>query len=477
MKEFGRFKIASGVIAFLLVLTVNSQLSAQSSEWAIKMFSETGAPRLHDFGSVALHSNVEHRFQFKNVYDSDVVISSVSSNCGCTKASASKSLIRPGETGEIIARVDTSGREHTKARKATIRVLFSKPAIAEVQLQVKTYIRPDVGFEPGQIELGTVPYGETVVKKAFLQYEGRPDWALVRIQKNNPGIKAEAREVRRQGGGVLYEIQVELKSDASPGYIDDLLRFQTNDRDTATSSIFLPIKGLVVEPLSVKPSFLQLGVVTQGSKVSKNLVVSGSEPFKILSVSSDDKRFKFIKTDLTRSVHVVPVAFEAGSRLGSFAGSITIKISRSSEGEGEDVQETTIETLGVVVEEVDSNVGIPQATSTEDEEGDEVSEETRTQEFESDLEFIDDGGDLASEKSVSKKNNRSDGASLESKVVQNDVKHTSRTILTAKNEPQEETSAEGWKPVGSWRRAPSSDKSNSSSNVRFVASLLDNERL
>ncbi len=476
MKEFGRFKIVSGVVAFLLVLTVNAQLWAQSSEWAIKMFSETGAPRLHDFGSVALHSNVEHRFQFKNVYDSDVTISSVSSNCGCTKASASKSLIRPGEIGEIIARVDTSGREHTKARKATIRVLFSKPAIAEVQLQVKTYIRPDVGFEPGQIELGTVPYGETVVKKAFLQYEGRPDWALVRIQKNNSGIKAEAREVRRQGGSILYEIQVELKPDASPGYIDDLLRFQTNDRDKATASIFLPIKGLVVEPLSVKPSCLQLGVVSQGSKISKNLVVSGSEPFKIVSVSSDDKRFKFIKTDLTRAVHVVPVTFEAGSRLGSFSGAITIKISRSNENNGEDVQETTIETLGVVVEEVDSDVGVPQATLSEDEE--------QTQELGSGLETTDEeNDDLLLENSVSTKNSRSGKRTSESKVAQtsNDVKPASRATLAVKDEPRTETSDEGWKPVGSWRRVPPSDKSAdkdaSSSNVRFVASLLDNERL
>jgi len=462
MSVFGRFKLNLIGVAILFVLSVNSQLQAQSSEWAIKMFSEMGGARLHDFGSVALHANVEHRFQFKNVYDSDVVISSVSSNCGCTKAGASKSVIRPGEIGEIIARVDTSGREHTKARKATIRVLFSKPAVAEVQLQVKTYIRPDVGFEPGQIDLGSVPYGETSVKKAYLQYEGREDWALIGIQKNNPGVKAEAREIRRQGGSVLYEIQVELKPNASPGYISDLLRFKTNDPDVATSSIFLPIEGLVVEPLSVKPSCLQLGVVLQGDKVSKNLVVSGSEPFKIVSVSSSDRRFKFIKTDLTRSVHVIPVTFEAGNRPGSFAGSITIKTSRSGEDGEEEVQESTVETLGVVVEDDGTNAGIPQATSDEEKEIEEGSQAS------------DSGVDL----SIGKAEDWTKGRTTSNRITKSEKEtEAPENNFGWKSAASSKEESESWARADVWRKAPSNPARPSNAPVTRVAVFSEIKRM
>ena len=154
-----RRKLMIPLLFFALCSLCTPSVQAQSNQWAIKMFSEMGTERLHNFGSVALHADVEKRFQFKNIYNEDVVIESVSSNCGCTKASASKNVIHPNEIGEIIARVDTSGREHTKQRKATIRVVFSYPTASEVQLQVKTYIRPDVGFEPGVIEFGTVPHG------------------------------------------------------------------------------------------------------------------------------------------------------------------------------------------------------------------------------------------------------------------------------------------------------------------------------
>lgn len=308
----------------LLCALLLRPLYAQSDQWAVKMFSELGTDRMHNFGSVALHADVEKRFPFKNIYNEDVVISSVSSNCGCTKATVTKQVVHPGEIGEVVARVDTSGREHTKQRKATIRLVFSKPAYAEVQMQVKTYIRPDVGFEPGIIEFGAVQHGMTVSKKAYLQYEGRSDWALIGIQKNNPGIKAEAREVRRRGGSVVYEILVELKPDAAPGYIHDLLHFQTNDRDPATASIFLPVQALVVEPLSAKPSFLQLGVVTPGQKVTKNIVVSGSEPFKIEDLQSDDQRISYLKTNLNNTVHVLPISFTADDNLGEISATLIV---------------------------------------------------------------------------------------------------------------------------------------------------------
>lgn len=341
------FKRFSCAFALLLFFISSSSLHAQTGQWAIKMFSELGTERVHDFGSVALNANVVQSFKFKNIYNEDVVISSVSSNCGCTKASASKNVIHPNETAEIIAKVDTSGQEHTKQRKATIKVLFSKPNVAEVQLQVKTYIRPDVGFEPGQIEFGTVQQGNTVVKKAFLQYVGKPDWALIDIQKTNPSVRAEAREVKRENGNVVYEIQVELKADARPGYIQDLIKLQTNELDRTSASIFLPIQGLVLESLSAKPSHMQLGVVPSKREITKNLVISGSTPFRIVDVETSDSRISFLKTNLARTVHVVPITFRADDIQGNISTDIVISTKQAKSGS--QVQTINVPVSGFIV--------------------------------------------------------------------------------------------------------------------------------
>ncbi len=357
MKKNRNTQLFSIVFAAMFCILSISSVHAQTGQWAIKMFSELGTERIHDFGGVALHATAEKRFQFKNIYDEDVVISSVSSNCGCTKASATKSVLHPNEVGEIVARIDTSG-EHTKQRKATIRVMFSKPSVAEVQLQVRTYIRPDVGFEPGEIEFGTVQHGQTVVKTAYLQYAGKPDWALVGLQKTNPGIRAEAREVKRESGSIVYEIQVELKPDAQTGYLNDLLKLQTNELDKTTASIFLPIHGIVVEPLSAKPSHIQLGVVSQEREVTKNIVISGSEPFKIVDVSSSDPRLSFMKTNLTRSVHVVPVTFNADTNSGDVSANIVISTARPKSSSKE-IQKISVPVTGFIVDGEFSSENIP----------------------------------------------------------------------------------------------------------------------
>lgn len=321
------------VFMFMFILTmfllrgnnVSAQYAPQPTQWAVKMFSELGTERAHDFGSVALHAEVVHRFAFKNIYQEEVEIASAQSNCGCTKVSVSRRVIPSGEMGEIIARVDTSGKEHTKRRRATITVVFNRPAVAEVQLQVQTYIRSDVGFEPGTVDFGTVSQGRNLTKKVYLQYEGSPGWALTSIRKTSNTIKAEAREVRRQGGQVLYEIDVSLVDDAPPGYLNGLLRFTTNETNSTATSIFLPIHGLIMEPLTAKPSCFQLGVVHPGEKLTKNLVIRGAKPFRIVQVSSPDSRIRFLVADDQSPVHVIPVTFTAGAEVGDIKQVISIK--------------------------------------------------------------------------------------------------------------------------------------------------------
>ncbi|MBR5626665.1 MAG: DUF1573 domain-containing protein [Thermoguttaceae bacterium] len=297
----------------------------QTDQWAVKMFTDIGTSRAHDFGSVALHAEVEHYFTFQNLYKETVEISSVSTNCGCTKASYTKKVIRSGEKADIIAKVDTSGKEHTGKRKVTITVRFSKPTYAEVQLQIKTYIRSDVGFEPGSVEFGTVAQGKGIQKKVYLQYEGRSDWSLTSIKKTNPGIRAEAKEVQRNGKHVTYEISVFLKDNADSGYLNDLLRFTTNDADPARASIFLPIHGLVMAPLTAKPSILQLGVLHPGDKQTKNLVICGTTPFRILNVTSNDPRISFRTASQTSTVQVIAVTCTADQTLGEFHPTIRIR--------------------------------------------------------------------------------------------------------------------------------------------------------
>lgn len=310
---FGRDSLGTALLLgfFLSFVGLAAALAQQPESWASKMFSEMGTERAFNFGNLALHAEAEHRFAFKNIYKEDVEIISAQSNCSCTNVTVSKKVIKSLEVGEIIARVDTSGKVHTGARKVTVTVRFSKPRSAEIQLQVQSFIRSDVVFNPGNVEFGTVSQGHGVEKKVMLEYHGsNPNWRLSSIKKNNPALTAVAKPVAGNRSGKVYEVTVSLKEEADPGYINGTIQFIANDGDG--QSIFVPVHALVLAPLMATPTQLQIGVLHPGETVSKNLVLHGSVPFRIERISSPDTRVSFLTANLESTLHVIPVTFQAG---------------------------------------------------------------------------------------------------------------------------------------------------------------------
>ncbi len=317
-------------LAVLLVMTGGTRLAAQpfssSNSWAVRMFTEAGTEMTRNFGDLALHSEAEQRFRFRNIYKEDVVILSAQSSCSCTNVTVPKKVVKSGEVGEIVARVDTSGKVHVGKRKATVTVHFSKPYAAEVQLQVMSHIRADVVFDPGVVEFGSVGQGVPVTKTVYLQYNGQlTNWQLTGMKKNSPSIRAEAKVVSRNGNRKTYKVDIQLLPTAEPGYISDLLRFTSNE--AGSPGIFVPVHGQVISALSVKPTYLQFGVIHPNESATRNLVVRGSTPFQIVSVMSDDPRMEFKTAKQESTVHVIPVTLTASAdeTLGEFRKSIKVK--------------------------------------------------------------------------------------------------------------------------------------------------------
>jgi hypothetical protein len=54
-----------------------------------------------DYGKILQNADGIRKFKFKNVGKSDLLITSISSSCGCTVPSYPKEAIKPGGSGEI----------------------------------------------------------------------------------------------------------------------------------------------------------------------------------------------------------------------------------------------------------------------------------------------------------------------------------------------------------------------------------------
>ena len=297
---------AIGVMAGFVVFCT---ASAHGQEWARKMVVGSAT---HDFGVVARGAKAEHRFVIENCYEEDAHIKAVTSSCQCSKPTVTKQLLKTWEKAEVVIALDT--RAEPGRKDGTIEVEFDLPYPAKLQLHVHSFIRGDVVVQPGLVAFGAIDQGGEASRELKITYAGRNDWKIVRVECANPFIKARAVESSRVQGApakIAYDLSVELKKGAPPGYIREPLVLVTNDVDPRSARVPVNIEGLVAAPLTVRPASLTIAAAEIGHPVTSNLVIQGRAPFRILAVRSSDDRFQGKPPTESKLFHILPVTFLA----------------------------------------------------------------------------------------------------------------------------------------------------------------------
>jgi hypothetical protein len=305
---------------FAIALAVCTQVPAvaDAREWAQKMFAAV----THDFGHVARGAKAEFAFEVQNLYEEDIHIADVRTSCGCTTPTITKPTLKTWEKGTIVATLNT--RSFVGQRNSTLTVVIDKPYYAEVHLTIAGYIHSDVDFQPGVAALGDIEQGTTGQQEVAVTYRGYGNWQISDVRSANSHLEVELGQPIRQPGMVTYKMTVRLKPDAPAGILQDQLTLVTNDQRLPT--VVLPVEGRVIPPLSVSPSPLLFGTMAPGQALTKQIVITGKQPFKVLAIRSDHDGLEFRPAlDVTKKVHLVPVTVTAPQKPGEFHYSITIE--------------------------------------------------------------------------------------------------------------------------------------------------------
>ena len=121
--------------------------------------------RAYDFGSVNEGTVLKHVFTVKNTGVSPLVLSNVSTSCGCTAATLVKDEIPAGGTGPIEVTFDTRGFLGTGSK--TIMVSSNDQRNPTSTLEIAYNIERLLGFERAFIHLVT-ERGTDLVEKVWL---------------------------------------------------------------------------------------------------------------------------------------------------------------------------------------------------------------------------------------------------------------------------------------------------------------------
>ncbi len=87
-----------------------------------------------DFGEISQGEVVSTTFRFRNVGQTDLIISSAQASCGCTVPEWSKEPIKPGAEGKIDVRFDSNGKQGMQNKTITL-VANTKPNTTVIALK------------------------------------------------------------------------------------------------------------------------------------------------------------------------------------------------------------------------------------------------------------------------------------------------------------------------------------------------------
>ncbi|MDR0520253.1 MAG: DUF1573 domain-containing protein [Planctomycetaceae bacterium] len=293
-----------------------AEIPAAAETWGSKLFKT----RNHDFGRVLLGADAEYRFEAVNTGSSEIRLLNVRSSCGCTSGKLISGVLLPGETGGVMARLNTSGQHlYQKSAVLTVQLQRNINGLVQndtVQLFVSGFIRPDITLIPDRMEFGSLAKGESRNRMAQLDYSGKPNWAITKMTATQPFIYAKAEETKRQQGEISYKINVTLKENAPAGSFKEFLRFTTNEFPQGESEpveFVLPVHGEVAAPVQAKPSPMLLGLISREESVTKNIIVRSGTAFRITEIETQDDRFRFAYSDQKSPVQMISVSFTAGN--------------------------------------------------------------------------------------------------------------------------------------------------------------------
>ena len=98
-------------------LVTNPKSATQPSDrQAVITFEKTE----HDFGTILQGERVTYTFHFTNTGNEPLIVSNVSTSCGCTVGDFSRAPVAPGKSGTIKATYDSKGHHGVQNRTLTV---------------------------------------------------------------------------------------------------------------------------------------------------------------------------------------------------------------------------------------------------------------------------------------------------------------------------------------------------------------------
>ncbi len=139
------------------------------------------AEPVHDFGTLVLPGEGEHRFEIQNQGTADLKIEKKKTSCKCTISSLSREVIPPGESAEILVIWKTPSSWTKPKYVQTARIGTNDPLNPEISLRVEGRLVPEYRFADMALQFSPVSSHDSREQETRLYFYQHPQVQILDI--------------------------------------------------------------------------------------------------------------------------------------------------------------------------------------------------------------------------------------------------------------------------------------------------------
>jgi hypothetical protein len=286
-----------------------------------------------DFGTVAKGQVLDWSFVIKNTGTSDLEIKSANPSCGCTVAEFTK-LIKPGDTGKVVAHVDTTNFSGPIAKSVSIQ--SNDPDTPTAQVTIHATVKPYVEAFPAGFLRYTILQGDSQTQSVTLYSEDEAPFKVLDVESPGDWVKVDYKLIENEAdranagrkGQNQYKIDVTVGPEAPIGPLMDKIVIKTSSK--FQPEYRLSLSGVVRPTYIVAPTVVNFGEVTSTGGAEKVVTIQSNNrqkmaEFKVATVESDvEGVIAEAKATTQPGIYEVLVKVAPTARPGEFNGKLQI---------------------------------------------------------------------------------------------------------------------------------------------------------
>jgi hypothetical protein len=256
---------------------------------------------VYDFGPTSFVDSVTGTFTFQNTGTGDLKVGKPQPSCGCTVASVKPDLLKQGEKGELVFKVNI-GAAHGPIEKH-ITVPSNDPQTPSISLSIKADVRQVVQVSPSQVQVGAIRPGMiTNVTVTVARTDGQK-LVIINTQPSSKQVRTSVEPVEGSTNQSA-KLTITIEGEGRPRILNDNVKVFIEGVTPPVATVM--IVGQLLGDVSVSPEQLYWPI-TDPSKVPpanveaqsiRRVAVASTRPEQCLEIKNLSSSLKDLSVEV-----------------------------------------------------------------------------------------------------------------------------------------------------------------------------------